>query len=293
MHVLYILLFFFFFFFSSRRRHTRLQGDWSSDVCSSDLFESPAAHTITEPAGARWVATWSIRLSPAGHATGYAGPARRSIGPQSGRIPGSITRSRATTSASVVGESFAKAAMSMRSLRHLEEESGVPRALDRGEEGEVREHRVQARQREPGGDRCAELRGEAEVGAVRVQEVRERDPRGERRDGLRQDGDRVVEPREHEDEVHARPREGLGPIAEERDQRADEDADDPRVEEAAQDEHRDRQPPGREHTEVEGPPAEHRQQEEEGPAPRHPDQPRAEGQVPDPDGREELVLQRL
>src|SRR2546426_11003999 len=30
-------LFFFFFFFSSRRRHTRLQGDWSSDVCSSDL----------------------------------------------------------------------------------------------------------------------------------------------------------------------------------------------------------------------------------------------------------------
>src|SRR5256885_5654567 len=28
-----------FFFFSSRRRHTRLQGDWSSDVCSSDLAE--------------------------------------------------------------------------------------------------------------------------------------------------------------------------------------------------------------------------------------------------------------
>src|SRR5438876_11206619 len=29
--------FFFFFFFSSRRRHTRWTGDWSSDVCSSDL----------------------------------------------------------------------------------------------------------------------------------------------------------------------------------------------------------------------------------------------------------------
>src|SRR5688500_20126920 len=28
----------FVFFFSSRRRHTRLQGDWSSDVCSSDLW---------------------------------------------------------------------------------------------------------------------------------------------------------------------------------------------------------------------------------------------------------------
>src|SRR5437762_7756517 len=28
-----------FFFFSSRRRHTRYIGDWSSDVCSSDLPE--------------------------------------------------------------------------------------------------------------------------------------------------------------------------------------------------------------------------------------------------------------
>src|SRR3712207_3752507 len=27
-----------FFFFSSRRRHTRYWRDWSSDVCSSDLF---------------------------------------------------------------------------------------------------------------------------------------------------------------------------------------------------------------------------------------------------------------
>src|SRR5256885_308246 len=32
-----------FFFFSSRRRHTRLQGDWSSDVCSSDLFRLASA----------------------------------------------------------------------------------------------------------------------------------------------------------------------------------------------------------------------------------------------------------
>src|SRR5256885_15647015 len=31
------IIFIVFFFFSSRRRHTRLQGDWSSDVCSSDL----------------------------------------------------------------------------------------------------------------------------------------------------------------------------------------------------------------------------------------------------------------
>src|SRR3989454_8188095 len=33
------MFFIFFFFFSSRRRHTRLQGDWSSDVCSSDLYD--------------------------------------------------------------------------------------------------------------------------------------------------------------------------------------------------------------------------------------------------------------
>src|SRR5699024_6181047 len=30
------------FFFSSRRRHTRSKRDWSSDVCSSDLFQKAA-----------------------------------------------------------------------------------------------------------------------------------------------------------------------------------------------------------------------------------------------------------
>src|SRR5437762_4249651 len=35
--VLTIQYFLFIFFFSSRRRHTRYIGDWSSDVCSSDL----------------------------------------------------------------------------------------------------------------------------------------------------------------------------------------------------------------------------------------------------------------
>src|SRR5437879_12287412 len=33
-----------FFFFSSRRRHTRYIGDWSSDVCSSDLARADGAH---------------------------------------------------------------------------------------------------------------------------------------------------------------------------------------------------------------------------------------------------------
>src|SRR5688500_19721747 len=40
-----------YFFFSSRRRHTRLQGDWSSDVCSSDLqfYENmPFSHVFIE-----------------------------------------------------------------------------------------------------------------------------------------------------------------------------------------------------------------------------------------------------
>src|SRR5256885_12095136 len=37
-----------FFFFSSRRRHTILQGDWSSDVCSSDLALRIPAQPLRE-----------------------------------------------------------------------------------------------------------------------------------------------------------------------------------------------------------------------------------------------------
>src|SRR5207237_4224183 len=37
-----------FFFFSSRRRHTRFKCDWSSDVCSSDLFV-PVIRTFCPP----------------------------------------------------------------------------------------------------------------------------------------------------------------------------------------------------------------------------------------------------
>src|SRR2546429_4775023 len=36
-----------FFFFSSRRRHTRCSRDWSSDVCSSDLFSGRAGAPST------------------------------------------------------------------------------------------------------------------------------------------------------------------------------------------------------------------------------------------------------
>src|SRR5260370_5074291 len=40
-----------FFFFSSRRRHTRFKCDWSSDVCSSDLFFFPTLfmHRVVSP----------------------------------------------------------------------------------------------------------------------------------------------------------------------------------------------------------------------------------------------------
>src|SRR5205807_6286361 len=42
---------------SSRRRHTRLQGDWSSDVCSSDLVAEMMAGG---PVKTRWGVTQSM-----------------------------------------------------------------------------------------------------------------------------------------------------------------------------------------------------------------------------------------
>src|SRR5260370_23302138 len=58
----YSILLFFIFFFSSRRRHTRFKCDWSSDVCSSDLFSAklPASlahsglHPLSEPRPSYW-----------------------------------------------------------------------------------------------------------------------------------------------------------------------------------------------------------------------------------------------
>src|SRR5437867_13411553 len=45
-----------FFFFSSRRRHTRSYGDWSSDVCSSDLGAPPPPAGATAAARGRTTA---------------------------------------------------------------------------------------------------------------------------------------------------------------------------------------------------------------------------------------------
>src|SRR5690348_17379206 len=66
------------FFFSSRRRHTRWTGDWSSDVCSSDLTSrlppgrpdapgAPAEHSYPNrqeaappPRSAQWGVDWRL-----------------------------------------------------------------------------------------------------------------------------------------------------------------------------------------------------------------------------------------
>src|SRR2546426_3873435 len=53
-----IVMCLFCFFFSSRRRHTRLQGDWSSDVCSSDLRCQDIGDRLADPGSAvAWLAS--------------------------------------------------------------------------------------------------------------------------------------------------------------------------------------------------------------------------------------------
>src|SRR5256885_2745794 len=53
------------FFFSSRRRHTRLQGDWSSDVCSSDLDR------LEEAFGQPTDLPWKLYISPPHRPLGF------------------------------------------------------------------------------------------------------------------------------------------------------------------------------------------------------------------------------
>src|SRR5688500_19886967 len=52
------------FFFSSRRRHTRLQGDWSSDVCSSDLARMMRKISLTLLGAASGVALTLLATQP-------------------------------------------------------------------------------------------------------------------------------------------------------------------------------------------------------------------------------------
>src|SRR5262249_59731018 len=60
--ILRILKNIFIFFFSSRRRHTRLVSDWSSDVCSSDLWRCCDESCVGTPSA---MTSSSRRSSPA------------------------------------------------------------------------------------------------------------------------------------------------------------------------------------------------------------------------------------
>src|SRR5690606_40257468 len=52
---------FILLFFSSRRRHTSFSRDWSSDVCSSDLFVVPALAATAAGSVSLWA--WLILIA--------------------------------------------------------------------------------------------------------------------------------------------------------------------------------------------------------------------------------------
>src|SRR5690348_18080733 len=65
------------FFLSSRRRHTRWTGDWSSDVCSSDLVDQrPGAPRHAQPSERvdRGPASPRIRIVHESEELGHGGP---------------------------------------------------------------------------------------------------------------------------------------------------------------------------------------------------------------------------
>src|SRR5437763_17026643 len=76
------------FFFSSRRRHTRYIGDWSSDVCSSDLNSCnrlPSESSFSHSFRAR--SSWPISTS-----------AETSQNEQMVKVPSSVARPSSVSS---------------------------------------------------------------------------------------------------------------------------------------------------------------------------------------------------
>src|SRR5258706_15132577 len=97
-----------FFFFSSRRRHTRLVSDWSSDVCSSDLFFQDLHEGIGggypgETLEALWGLVWKGMVTNDGMAALRAYCERPATGGRAGKAgrrvhqQGAGFRSRRTT----------------------------------------------------------------------------------------------------------------------------------------------------------------------------------------------------
>src|SRR5229473_1486279 len=151
------------------------------------------------------MAACSIKLSWRGVRTVKAGPAMRGM-----------------------SRRMACAGSVMASLRKFEEKPGAARAGDGRSQRPVREHDIDPGEREALEPGMREVRLEAIALSEGVEEVRERNARGHALRPAREDGDRVVDAREHDDEVDGRPGRGLGPRAEEEDETAHEEPDDER-----------------------------------------------------------------
>src|SRR5690606_39997789 len=84
------------FFFSSRRRHTRFSRDWSSDVCSSDLFLCAVGYLYIAPialalvsrdapaaVNAMMVGAYYLGIFIGGIVSGWLGRFYEPVGPRS------------------------------------------------------------------------------------------------------------------------------------------------------------------------------------------------------------------
>src|SRR6266487_4742968 len=76
------------FFFSSRRRHTRWTGDWSSDVCSSDLFTLVVANNILFETGLSFLGAGVRDPDPSWGNIIQQGANRLSTAPSLALVPG-------------------------------------------------------------------------------------------------------------------------------------------------------------------------------------------------------------